>query len=197
MSHFEKLFFIILILSVSYAAGDNTDKCLDKSFDVKNVVLDNPSGEFQNKISFLTAISLKQDITLPSVFTDKKDYQKQCLDKVTFNIYRTGSNVSYGEKEATVNGLVVFESLRYTEEYEVKSEYKQKNSIEKVESGSFKKTTCYGQPSPVQDLTATLQSDKTLLVNWKKPVSANAPNVCFYEVTVKELDQSIFFILIY
>ncbi len=53
---------------------NDSDKCIEKSFDVKNIILDNASDMIQNKISFLTNIKLKDSLVIPTDFNNKQDY---------------------------------------------------------------------------------------------------------------------------
>lgn len=192
MYSLESFIFILFIAGINCIPGvrNNEDKCLKDSFKVKNIVVDNGSDVFKNRITFLSQISIKEGITIPPIFQSKEDYQSQCFDTAIYEIYTANTPKPLIKKELSASGLIVFESLQYTTEYTVETSYKQKSPNEIINQGTFKKTTCYGEPSTVKDLEVSEQTDKSLLVSWKKPLVINAPKVCFYEVVVKDIENS-------
>ena len=200
MSNLKRLFIVFFIAGINCYTDEklhkfkrNVNNCVEASFVVKNIQLDSSNDLEQNKISFLTSINIKDSVDIPSAFMNKQEYQSTCLEAVTYEIYRPESpNIIDYSVERTSNGLVMFENLRYTQEYEVKTSYKQKGSNKKINVETIKKTTCYGEPDVVTNIEAKLQNDKSLVISWRKPRIPNAPKVCYYEVTVKEIDSSNF-----
>jgi hypothetical protein len=77
--------------------------------------------------------------------------------------------------------------LKLLTQYDIDVGYELKSSVDPVFVVKDKVETCFGSPSSPETPVTELFPNQSVRITWKQPAVINAPSVCYYLITKKDL----------
>lgn len=127
-----------------------------------------------------------------------RDYINLCLENLLF-VYRNlrTSNVETFKRKIEItenvdNIVTDFEDLEPITGYQFEIGYE---AISPVSHSKYfinqTSQTCFGAPNPPRDFLRTLHEDGSVTISWKDPLVINAPDVCYYLITLQRVSNAV------
>ncbi|CAF0738782.1 unnamed protein product [Brachionus calyciflorus] len=176
-----KISTLSTILLLSHLFDKIKAQCLPNTFDIQ-----------------LNLISVKEldIITFYRVTTNQSnpiEYTRKCLDILNFSAKSPNglqiTTITFNPDDLNKVLNYTFEKLYPLANYQISIGYKVKNFLDLEYKVNTTYHTCFSSPGKPEDLTA--QSDgKSLNLKWRKPSTINAPDICYYLVTKRFLNET-------
>lgn len=172
-----KIIYLILFLNI----GSIRSQCLDNSFQLINYepIVD------EAKIYIFIKVSTNQ----PNMI----EYTTQCFEKLLITAQSIKNkiqfNFSINFNASNSFQPYLLDKLEPLELYNITLAYKIKNKNRIFENLPILSFTCFGTPQEANNLTA-FYNKTSLILNWEKPSTINSPDICYYLIVKRFLDQS-------
>ncbi|RNA09449.1 hypothetical protein BpHYR1_032713 [Brachionus plicatilis] len=169
----------IISIAILLQIGSIRSQCLNNSFFLDNYqpIVD------ETKINIFIKISTN---------TSDEDVIK-CLEKIVItaqtDLSKKQYNFSIDINSTNSYKNYVLDKLEPLSLYNITLGYKIKNNDKIFDGPVIESFSCFGSPGEPQDLSASSGKDK-LDLSWKRPSTVNAPDICYYLVEKRFLNQS-------
>ncbi|RNA12514.1 hypothetical protein BpHYR1_046113 [Brachionus plicatilis] len=121
------------------------------------------------------------------------EYTIQCFDKLVItaqtNLSENQFNFMIDNSSTISYKNYVLDKLEPLSLYNLTIGYKIKNNDKIFNVSVIESYTCFGTPGDPQNLMAN-RGKNTLEVSWNRPITINAPDICYYLIEKRFLDQS-------
>lgn len=195
--------FILQLIMVTILSGQSlvlvvhSQKCVADSFKIE--YKENPLAETVNGLSVSLGyqINVKSNVIQSQQVASEEAYAKQCL-QVLMVSYEVGVKRGEFRKEFDgnlsglwkINELNFFSTYRFFDFKYLVTGLNESFSFVSTPTGNtveVKKNVCFGTPGSPQKLNVTDNLNNSITFKWAKPAIANAPKVCYYLISLKDM----------
>lgn len=173
----NKVIYLLILLKI----GSIQSVCFENSF---NLTKYDPIVD-ETKITLIIRVTTNQ----PNMY----EYTTECFDKlvVIAQSLTDKKQIDFNLDQNATNEINFYklENLEPLSLYNITLGYKMKTSDKLIEQLSFESFSCFSTPGEPVDLKAVLDIN-SLKISWKKPLIIGAPDICYYLVIRRFLDQS-------
>ncbi|CAF1014204.1 unnamed protein product [Brachionus calyciflorus] len=175
----KNLFSLLLLINFMH---NIRSECLSNSFEII------PGITTGSERSITTFIKVTTNQTNPN------EYTTNCLDylEITAKSINDLRREKYNMSPELINQTFnySFNSLNVLSDYNISIGLKIKNNDEIFSKLDVNYFTCFSQSGPPENLEAIKVNNDLLNLKWNEPSNINAPNICYYSITRRFLDES-------